>query len=138
MRTFFNRAFRSNPTGFISTFGVWSLIVGVSLTMPGDVFETAPQWRSLQLIYARDMEWGVFMIGMGVLLLLSIRMEKIPQRASIALVCAVVWALIGCSMLVNGLKFHIFSIVGAFSVWCALNGMLAVELWVTHTDGETS
>lgn len=134
MRTFFHRAFKSNPTGFISTFGVWSLSVGGSLLAPNDAFETSPAWRSLQLIYARDTEWGILMLIIGLLLLVSIRMNKIPHRAAIALSSAIVWGIIGVSMIANGLSNHIVPIVGVFSLWCSINGLLAVELWVTHSD----
>lgn len=133
MRTLLTRLFRTDPSTFTGAFAAWSMTVGVSLLGPGNTFELSPSWASLQAFHATDKDWGVLMLVDGILLLFALRVQRIPYRVGICLFSAIMWFLIGISMIYNAyLLSNTISIVGTFSVWCALQAWIAVDLWVYH------
>lgn len=135
MRVLLRKIVRIDPTTFVITFGMWCMICGVSLILPGNLFEYSPAWASLQAIHADDTTWGWAMAIDGMLLVASARMNKVPQRAAISAFSAIMWFLLGVSMLVDAYKSGFISIVGAYAVWGAVCCIFAVERWVYDTVG---
>lgn len=136
MRILIKQLFSTDPSTFIGAFGMWAIIVGASVAGPGDTFALSPAWLALSHVSDKENMWGWLMIVNGLLLLASLRMSRIPQRASIALVSAVMWFVLGTSMVLNAWVYGgFFSIAGSYSVWCSIQAMVAVEQWVAHTPG---
>lgn len=134
MRILLRKATRSDPTTFIVGFGAWAIICGICLLLPGNAFDYAPAWSSLQAIHADDTSWGVAMLLDGLLLILSIRLRRIPQRASIAGFSAIMWVVLGGSMVFSAWNAGVTSIVGLYSIWGGLCCLQSVEQWVYHPD----
>jgi hypothetical protein len=124
------RLISPDPNTFGFAFSVWAAIVGISLLTPGNAFDFSPAWASLQQIHATDQEWGVAMMVDSILLFCTIRMQKFPFRAAIAISSSVMWTLLGVSMIFNGWKAGFVSVVGAYSVWCSILTLLAVGQWI--------
>lgn len=135
MRILLYRLTKSDPTTFVGTFGMWSLICGIALLLPGNVFDYSPAWNALQVIHADDSAWGWAMVADGLLLIASIRMAKVPQRAAISAFSAVMWSLLGVSMVVDGYKAGFVSIIGGYSIWGSICCVVAVEQWVRYPLG---
>lgn len=128
---------KGNPTIFVFYFGLWSLIAGIVLCLPGNSFEVSVVWNVLQSMHSDDTEWGIAMIIDGLLLVVSIYLAKIPYRAAIAATSAVMWLPIGLSMCIAGYEAGVATIVGAYSVLGSIGCMFAVEQWV-HSDSRNS
>lgn len=135
MRILLRKATRSDPTTFIVGFGSWAIICGICLLLPGNMFDYTPAWSSLQAIRADDTAWGVAMLLDGIALVTSIRLRKVPQRASIAGFSAVMWILLGGSMVFSAYSAGITSIIGFYSIWGGFCCLLAVEQWVYYPNG---
>jgi hypothetical protein len=133
LRTLLTRLFRTDPSTFTGAFAAWSLTVGTSLLGPGKTFELSPAWATLQAMHGTDKDWGAMMIADGLLLLVALRLQRIPFRVGICLFSAIMWMLLGISMVYNGyVRGGFISIVGVFSIWCSIQAWIAVDLWVYH------
>jgi hypothetical protein len=136
MRILLRRAMRSDPTTFVVAFGVFATICGITLLLPGNAFDFTPAWSSLQALHADDTMWGVVMFLDGLLLIISIRMAKVPQRAAIAAFSAVMWGLLGASMVISAYQRGITSIIGWYAIFGAIWCLVAVGQWVHYpSDG---
>lgn len=132
MRILLRKAARSDPTTFILGYGAWAIICGICLLLPGNTFDYSPAWSRLQAIHADDTSWGVAMLLDGIMLILSIRLRRVPQRASIAGFSGIMWVLLGGSMVLSAWIAGITSIIGFYSVWGGLCCLMAVEQWVYY------
>lgn len=132
MRVLLRKATRSDPTTFIISFGAWAVICGLGLLLPGNAFDYTPAWSRLQAIHADDTAWGVAMVLDGLLLVVSVRMRRLPQRASIAGFSAVMWGLLGASMIASAYQGGVTTIIGMYSLWGAFCCTLAIGQWVYH------
>lgn len=126
---------RTNPSAFIFSFGAWAIICGAALVSPLSVFDYHPSWSSLQAIHADERAWGVLMIVDGLMLMISLKLRKLPTRASIAAFSAIMWFLLGVSLVGTGIERGTTSIVGMYSIWGALSCIAAIEQWVNAPDG---
>lgn len=134
MRVLLKRMFLADPSTFTAAFAVWTICVGATVAGPGESFIRFPFLASLERIYPHENFWGWLMIINGVLLLWSIRLPVIPFRAMISLVSAVLWLMLGVSMIINTwIQEGRFSTAGTYSVWCAIQSLVAVEQWVVYT-----
>lgn len=129
MLVLWGKVIRPEPSTMVVSFVAWSTVVGVSLVVPGNAFELSPAWSSLQAIHASDREWGVAMMVDALLLCISLRMRTIPYRAAITVFSAIMWTLLGISMVWNAWSAGFVSIAGVYSVWCALQALLCVGKW---------
>lgn len=137
MRIFLDKLYRADPTLFVFHYGVWCIVCGVSLLMPGNVFDFSPAWQQLQAIHADDTAWGWLMVANGLLQLASIRMRRIPYRAAISVTTAIIWFPIGISLCVSSYRTGFASIVGLYSLVGAVGSIFAVEQWVRSDSGGT-
>lgn len=80
------------------------------------------------------MEWGWAMLVDSLLLIIGLRLKRIPQRAAINVFSAVMWALLGSSMVANAWKMGFISIVGAYSIWCSVQVLLTVGKWLVQDE----
>lgn len=124
------RFFTGRPTSFIGAFAVWAMTVGMSLVLPGNGFELSPAWASLQVFQVQDHVWGSVMMLNGMIILYTMRLTNKVVISSVSLVSAIMWLLLGMSMVVNAYKAGFLSVVGAFSVWCALQALIDMDQWV--------
>lgn len=137
MRLILSRIYHADPTLFVFNFGVWSIVCGVSLLLPGNIFDFSPAWNQLHAIYADDTAWGALMVASGLLQIASIRMHRIPHRASIALSTAILWFPLGFSLCISSYRGGFASIVGIYCIVGAIGCVCAVEQWV-RTAGRSS
>jgi hypothetical protein len=137
VRVLLRRLATRDPTTFIGTFAAWALSLGLGLILTHDAFSYNPAWDGLRSINPRDTIWGIVFVADGLLLLLALRASKLPHRAAITLFSSVMWCLVATSMLYCSIRAGIFSSVGTFSLWCSVQGGMAVERWIaTHEKGE--
>jgi len=133
MRTLAKRLFQTDPSTFTGAFGMWALVMGIALAGPGEAFGNGPSFNAMQSVYGVENHWGWLMIVDGVSLIASLRMSRVPQRAAISLISAMMWFSMGVSMLVSAWTASGFlSVLGAYSIWCSIQALLAVEQWVYH------
>jgi len=130
MRVFIRRLTKSDPTTFVTSFAVWSIVVGTALAGPHNLFTIWPSWQALEEIYNNDNAWGWLMISDGIMLLVSIRWAIPTVRATITLFSAVLWFVIGGAMLASGYQHGYISTIGLYSVICAVMATLATEQWL--------
>lgn len=74
------------------------------------------------------------MLADSLLLVIGLRLKKIPQRAAINVFSAVMWALLGSSMIGNAWKMGFISIVGVYSLWCSVQVLLTVGKWLVQDE----
>lgn len=134
MRGLSKTIYKHSPMTPILWFGVWSVVNGIGLMWPGSMFNVNKTWARLQAIHASDFEWGVLMFIIGVALIASLYIRSMALRSTICLFASVMWGLLGLSMVVSGYDYGIFSIIGLYSLWCAINAILAMSWWIYHEE----
>lgn len=123
---------RRDPSTFIASFGMWSIICALSLLLPGNVFHQTNVYASMENIYPSDFWWGIAMLLVGVALQVSIFVRSVSFKSTVAAFAAVFWMMVGSLMLFSAASQGFLTIVGAYSVWGAVGCFLAITQWVHH------
>lgn len=132
--TLIGKAARRDPTTFISAFSMWAMMCGTSLLLPEKVFGKVQSYDAMNMLYPNEVAWGLIMFLNGVLLQVSVIVNKVPFRSSIAAFSAVLWMMLGSLMLFSTWAHGYFSVVGGFSVWGAIGCFMAIEQWIHNPE----
>jgi hypothetical protein len=120
---------RYDPTTFVGSFAFHSLAYGVSLAAPWPAFGNQV-YATLRDGAVSETAWGVVMLTVGVLLLSSLIVRRLPYRAAVAVIAGAVWAYFGSHMLAGAYLGGFFSAGGAYAVAGSLGCLLAAPQWV--------
>jgi hypothetical protein len=127
MRVLFRRAMRSDPSMYIASFGIFAIICGFNLLMPGNTFDYSPAWDRLRDWHANDTAWGVLMLLDGLMMIISIRMRAVPWRAAIIGLSGLIWIFLGATMVISAYRQGITTIIGMYAIAGAIGCVIALE-----------